>query len=275
MSSHFDCIGLRVTDEGSFARIKDMIISKATEDVPAREPFRHPRWTDPSGASVAFHLREDRKGSAIECVTPFFDPQVGLSRWRVKTSSPATDPECVHCSGVDCDILDEEGEVVTRAAVQLLNFLPYQEWLNELHEFELEVAAFAYEAAFYANQAEFDEGQRRWWIWSDEDAPKMPDGSPVRFADNVFLPEGMFADASESMTKRATVLFAGRVEYAQRLTNTVTGGEFQHIRIKTLPGNLDTVLDPSSMEGEPVPGKIAFIRAWLVGRLMIPPPEIR
>jgi hypothetical protein len=265
MSSHFDCIGLQVTDEGSFARILDVIIGKATEDVPTQEPFRNLRWTDPSGASVAFHLREDHEGSAIECVTPFFEPQGGLSRWRVRTSFPAMDPECVHCSGIDCDILDEEGEMVTRAAIQLLNFLPYQEWLNELHEFELEVAAFAYEAAFYANQDEFDEGQRRWLSWSEEDWPKMPDGNPVRFSDTVFLPEGMFADASVSMTERATALYAGRVKSAQHLTNTATGGEFQHVRVNT----------PSAVEGEPIPGKIAFIRAWLVGRPMIPPPGTR
>lgn len=275
MSSHFDCIGLQSPDEKSFTRILELILDKAADDTPGRKPYRHIRWTDTSGASVAFHLRDLRGCSTIECVTPFFEPPCGLSRWHVKTSFPTEDPKCQHCGGIDCNILDENNETITRSAVQLLNFLPYKELFKNPQEFELEVVAFAHQAAFYANKAEFDKGQRRWWSSPGEAEPKMPDGRPMRFADNVFLPEGMFANAEASMNERAIALFAGRVEYSQRLTNTITGAEFQHIRIETLQGALDIVLDPKASEGEPSCGKIAFIRAWLVGRPTISPPETK
>jgi hypothetical protein len=74
----------------------------------------HLRWTDPSGASVAFHLDE---AGAIDCCTPFFQAPEP-ARWRVRTSGPHPDAGCSHCGGADCDVLDAGGELVTRATAR-------------------------------------------------------------------------------------------------------------------------------------------------------------
>jgi hypothetical protein len=164
----------------------------AVDDLPTHAPAQHLRWADDSGASVAFHLSD---GDGIACVTPFFvPPDEPLSRWRVMTTGPAPDPRCEHCGGADCDILDAAGEMVTRAAVQWLHFVPFHAWLEEPRELELEVVAFARQAAFFDTPEAFEEGQREMW------------------------------------------------------------GE------------------PAECKGEPVPGSIALVRAWLVGRPAVLPP---
>src|SRR5688500_17308708 len=113
MASHFTCIGLTAADQAAFFALLDSLIERAEE---VGGPG-HLYWRDPSGAALAFHV----DGNAIECVTPFFDADDG-STWLVETSAPADDPGCEHCGGADCDLLDASGEMVTRSAVQWLQF---------------------------------------------------------------------------------------------------------------------------------------------------------
>lgn len=263
--SHFSVIGLRVEGQDAMMRLVDAAASKAVDDVPAF-PGQHLRWTDPSGAALAMHL----DGPAIACVTPFFiAPEA--TRWRVRTSSAHDDSKCVHCGGADCDLLDVSGEMVTRATIQWLHFQPFRGWLAEPREFSLRVVAFAHRAAFYDDSAAFEAGQESWWPGLRD--RKGPTGQPMGFAEESFLPEGMFGDGRD-VGDAATVLFAGRVEHARTVTNALTGLPFGHARIRTLPGSIDIVFDQA--EGMPVAGKLAVVRAWLVGEPdPAPPPDAR
>jgi hypothetical protein len=209
-------------------------------------------------------------GNSVECVTPFFvAPEP--TQWRVKTSSPHDDGKCVHCGGADCDLLDGSGEMVTRATIQWLHFEPFRRWLTEAREFSLKVVAFAHRAAFYDDSAAFEAAQDGWWPGIRGKAG--PTGQPLGFAENAFLPEGMFGDGKD-VGAAATVLFAGRVESARVLTNALTNLQFGHARITTLPGVVDVVFDQA--EGAPAPGKLGVVRAWLVGQPdMVPPLEAK
>jgi hypothetical protein len=258
VGNHLACIGFDVSDREAFVSLVDTLIDAAHVDAPAAPPDRHVRWTDASGAAVAFHLR----GEHMECLTPFFAPDGGLTRWRVRTLGPAIDRECEHCGGADCDVLDERGETITRTTVQWLHSMPYVKWLSVAREFELEVAAFAEEALFVRTEAEFDTAQRELF------------GSPgLKLARNAFLPEGMFGPDDASVTARATALFVGPVESVEQLTNSASGQPFHHVRIASLPGAVDTVLDGGILEREPAIGDLALVRAWLVGRPVEKPPK--
>jgi hypothetical protein len=268
-NSHLASIGFPVSDRDQFARLLMSLIGKAVEDVPARNSVKHFRWTDPSGASIAFHL--DSRG-AIDCITPFFSPREP-NRWQVTTSAPEDDA-CAHCGGAMCDVFDSTGEMVTRAVVQWLQFQTYRDWLSNPQKFEIEVVAFAHEASFFATSEEYHESQRHLQTRPGRPDPVGPTDKPLMFADNAFVPEGSFA-AQGHMGDRATALYAGRVEASERLINGATGADFQLARIRTLPGLLDTVFDPKACKGDPVVGNIAFVRAWLVGRPNVPPPEAK
>jgi hypothetical protein len=260
MANNLACIGLTAHDQESFGELIDALLERAVEDAPEGHGVRHLRWKDPSGASVGFHL----SGNSLDCVTPFFDPPDGLSAWRTHTTAPAPDPECIHCSGAECDFLDADGSLATRSAVQWLNFLPSRAFLAVPRTFDLEVAAFARSAEFFTTPEAFHDGQAKWWTGADGKEPVGKDGKPLRLAAVSFMPEGMFAGPNSSLTERAIVTFAGHVERAEQLKNTLTGAPFQRVRIRTLPGSIDTLVAPES----PLPavGSIGFVRAWIVGR---------
>lgn len=262
MGDHFSAIGLDFRDDASLARFTGRVVRGATE-VGCTAAGSHLQWIDPSGACVLFHLDKRR---VLECMTPFFSPPEGLARWRVHTSSAAIDGQCQHCSGADCDILDASDEIVTRAAVQFAMFAPYKAWLRTDRTYDLEVVAFAQQASFFATRAEFEATQAEWW----GDA-RTPSGEPLRFDEVSFFPQGLLGTGQEAMGDRAKALMGGRVESAT-LRCSAQGKTFQHVRVASLPGLTDVVVNPASMTGTPTSGCLAWVEAWLVGRPVDPPP---
>jgi len=262
MVGHFECIGFEpVTVRESVPRA----LGGAPRVAQAPGGSMHYLARDASGAAIAFHMQ----GDAVECVTPFFVPDAGLHRWHVHTSAPAIDAECIHCSGADCDIVDAQGELLTRTGVQFAIFRPYEAWLTESRTFDVEVVGFAHTMSTFATKEEFDEGQRE--LWTDEDGKEATgrDGRPLRYADNVFMPEGLFSAGPIDMRARAISLCAGRITHARRLVNGWTNGPFWHVTLETFPGPLDIV----AADVEPTVGHLALVRAWLVGRPTTPPPR--
>lgn len=262
MPGHLACIGLPIGTPEEFGSLVDAALAEARE-VAATAHSRHLQWIDPSGASICLHL--DRRGR-IDCVTPFFVAPEGLERWRVRTDGVVRDPGCRHCSGTDCDVLDDDGEMLTRTAVQWAVFAPYERWLAERRDFDLEVVAFAARAQFFATDADFEAAQAAHW-----DDAEGPEAKRFRLADVSFICEGMFGTKKQGMGERATAMFCGRVESAT-VRHCARGTAFHHVRVATLPGSVDMVTAPESVEGSPSPGSIAWIHAWLVGRPVEPPP---
>jgi hypothetical protein len=260
--SNFSCIGLGVYDQASYGEMVDRLIDLAADDGPRVDGSTHIRWKDRSGASVAFHMT----GRSIDCVTPFFEAPLGPAAWRVRTTAATLDPGCIHCSGAECDLLDQSGALATRSAVQWLHFLPYREFLSKPQTFDLEVAAFCQAADFFPTPEAFRDGQRSYWARPDGSEPADKDGKPLRLAEISFMPSGMFGPPGGSVTQRALVTFSGHTERSERLTNTVTGRPFHWVRVRTLPGPVDAVFDPADVTTEPAVGSIAFLQALLVGR---------
>lgn len=262
MASNFECIGMAFPDAEAFEEYLGALAQEATRQLAPTSRWEHRRWVDPSGASVTFHLENGN----IDCLTPFFDPPDGLTRWRVRTSG-AHLASCRHCSGADCDLLDEQGEMVTRAGVQWLNFAPYERWLRTERTYELEVVGFAHEARFFDTPEQFEAAQSE----AVGDAPVTPDGKPLRFAENAFLPTGMFASPDADFESSADVF--GRVMSVERRVNAGTGGAFYRIRVEALPGLLDVVVPPlGDDDAAPRVGQQAWLGVWLVGR-PVPQPE--
>lgn len=256
MSSNFDCIGLVVPDAGAFERLVAEVFDAARPEF-EEGAQKHLLWTDGSGAALALHVSED----GVDCVTPFFAPEDGLTRWKVRTTEPVDDPDCVHCSGADCDLLDASGEMVTRCTVQWLHYAPYRQWLKEPRTFDLEVVAFGRSVQFFRTAEDFEAAQRTWF----GDEPLGGTGKPMRMANNAFMPNGMFADASAGMGERATASFGGQVTRVEQRVNVRTGRPFLRARVATLPGEVDVVFGGFGGEGPHV-GDQAWIEAWMVGR---------
>jgi len=86
------------------------------------------------------------------------------------------------------------------------------------------------------------------------------DGKPLRFAEQFFMPEGMFAEPME-----AVAMLSGRVRSAQWHTNELTGARFGHTRLCTHAGDLDVVFASQSVPHLPEVGHLVVARVWLVG----------
>ena len=250
--SNLACIGVAVADEDQMGQVLMGLIEDAVEDAPSSRKSQHLLWRDDSGAAVAFHLSKDE----LSCITPFFAaPQPAT--WRVRTSQATVDPECLHCSGADCDVLDPKGETVTRAAIQWLHFAPYDKWLRRTREFAIEVVAFAHWVGFYPDEAAFTA--------ACAERTKDETGESLSLAPDFFLPAGLFGN-SKHMGERAECSFAGTVSSVTTLNNSRTDQPFLHLRVDTLAGPTDIVCPPDACEGRPAVGSIAWMEAWLVGR---------
>jgi hypothetical protein len=259
---NLDCIGLRVADKNEFSRVIGALARTATDEFPSTPGGRHLRWTDARGASISFHCAADGR---IDCLTPFFIPNGGPARWKVLTRGPAVDPGCAHCSGADCDVLDETETMVTRATVQWLDFLPYREWLGSERTYDLDVAAFARGGArFFPDSAAFNAAQS-----ASESAPGKK--RIAGLAPESFIPSGMFAPPGGPLSQRAAALVCGHVQTATILTNTATGGRFLHAVVRSFFGPIDVVAAVEDDVPAPAPGAIARVEAWLVGRPATPP----
>ncbi|MFZ5442540.1 MAG: hypothetical protein ACOZQL_21195 [Myxococcota bacterium] len=244
--SHFSCIGLDGASPEAFQQAVERCLSSAS---PERGRLV---WRDPSGAALVAHL----DGDAIACVTPWF--QAGApSVWQVTTRAPQLD-ECVHCSGVACDLL-VDGALASRAFVQLLRFTDLRAWLSTERTWTLEVVAFAHAFEAFDGAEQFEAWQADFWRGPDGAPRTQQDGRPMRFAETFFLPEGMFEQPMQAMA-----LFSGRAVSAQWHTNTLTGTRFGLVRLATLVGELNVVL---ADEGQrlPKPEQRCVVRAWLVG----------
>jgi hypothetical protein len=262
--SNLSCIGFQVQDQSKFVRLLDLLVREAVNDAPADAESRHVRWTDTSGASVAFHVGK----AGIECITPYFvAPSPAPALWNVRTHAAADDPDCAHCGGADCDILDSDGGMITRATVQWLHYQPSREWLTTERSFELQVVMFAGHAATYENEQDFYAAQES--SAQGLSTAKNPEEKRLRFAAESFLSEGIFAPANARMIDRATAMMAGRIEACHHLSNSLSGKQFVHLRVRTLPGVLEVVVP--SVDGTPSVGALCSARGWLVGRPNVVP----
>jgi hypothetical protein len=250
VASHFACIGLALRDPGELQTLLQELGSQFVEES-RHGSEQHRRWTDASGASLAIHVEEGK----VVCVTPFFSPPGGLSRWRISTSSPRDDGACAHCGGADCDVV-HNGETVTRSTMQWLHYTPYRTWLSASRTYDVEVVAFA----------------RRVDLFFDDDAfskARLPGLGDMKLLPNAFVPTGMFLQGAD-MGSAATAAIVGRIVYAEALNNS-HGGAFWRLRLETLPGQLDVVAPGDSLTKAPKAGTIAFVDAWLVCRPTEPP----
>ncbi|HZL73181.1 MAG TPA: hypothetical protein VFC86_12005 [Planctomycetota bacterium] len=256
MGGNLACLGFAASTPQELNQALAPLIDSARLSHQSGGGFSHLLWRDPSGAAIAIHVR----GGAIQCITPFYSPPGGASSWLVESKAALIDPECRDCSGAVCDVLDSEGNQVTRAAIQFLHFRPYAQWLTKPRRYRVDVSAFATELDVFATLADFDKVVSQLPI-------RGPDDVKLSLAPNFFIPVGMFGDEGQP----SRILFAGSVSTAYLRTNGASGKKFWHLQVDALPGRID-VVHPEREGFYPANGQIALVGAWLVGRPVDPPP---
>lgn len=267
---NFSAIGFDASSEEELRRSVDDALDRAAPPTELGDYGSNYLWfRDPSGAALAARL-DARK--AIECITPFFAAPDGGTRWRVRTSEPCLDRECLHCSGADCDVLDASGEMCTRTALQFLFFEPYRIWLEEERTYEIVVVGFAADLELCATPDDFERVQAARFGEAEAGVPREP-GKLMRLADQAFLPHGMFGEKHD-LGARARALLSGTVESLTVERNRITGGRFLHTRVHTYGAPIDIVAPADEVE-VPERATLALADCWLVGRPVEAPPPKR
>jgi hypothetical protein len=267
--SNLSCIGFDAPSSESFHSLLERAFEQATPPAGLEGWKRHARFLDPSGAMLAVHADD----GAIHCLTPFFVPADGGTRWHVRSSAPHRDHDCADCSGTDCDVLDDAAQLVTRSAVQLLYFDAYGEWLREPRNYELQVVAFASRLSLCASDAEWEAAQAAQFGEAAPDEPCEP-GKPMRLAEQAFMPYGMFGNEGH-LGARARAWVTGDVISLSHPTNELTGQRFTWARVASLMGELDIVA-PFEHDIARTNRMRALADAWLVGSpTQVPPPPAR
>ena len=112
---------------------------------------------------------------------------------------------------------------------------------------QLQLAVFAHELEWFADDAAFDASQ-----------PEEP-----RFAPESFFPIGLFGDGPPAPDG----LGYGHLVEGGLRANDETGSSFWAGRVQTLGGEMDVVADPAFVDGEPPTGAVLRFGGWLSGRL--------
>lgn len=267
--SNLSNIGFVSSDDESLSALIEQAFERATTPPELGDwGTRHTFFRDPSGAAIAFHV--DRK--EITCLTPFFVPPGGGTRWTVATTTPHLDNDCKDCSGADCDVFEGPSrEMVTRSTVQWLYFAPYSDWLRHERTFQIDVVGFASTLHLCADDDEWETAQASVFGGTRKPGEKIEPGKPTRLAGEAFMPYGMFDNAGD-VSPRARAFVTGSVESVSHPTNALTGERFTWVRLRSMLGHLDVV---STFEGDIQcsPGMRAFADVWIVGRPVEPPPK--
>ncbi len=249
MASHFGAIGIEVADQDEFSERVVSLISAGTARQIAPKVSEHV-WTDSSGARLVAQVRKGELEFLLPCLAG---------------TTPAVPVRDVHLVGdetVMLELLDGvEGEMVCPVAVELEDRAVLAHSGGRIETGSLVLAALAEEVTVHADAEAYSASQ---------------DGDEPKFAEDFFIPSGVFSptEPSPDWTPSAHALFAGEVIEADTPVNTVSGKAFHRIRVRTIAAiELDVAIAATDLEQPPVRGNIVSGTFFLTGSLGLQPPD--
>lgn len=242
--SHYDNIGFTgITDNESLV---DTVKRVAPQ---AQEIGRFYAYRDPSGAELWIGTAEE----GVYAVEPYFAgcPQrVWITTVQAGEYGDGTGFAQVWQNGMEA----EDGECTD-------GDYPFIMDIPDIAAFPestigtvqtVKVCAFAQSAECFADQAAYEASQ--------------PDEEP-KWAEQCFIPSGMFTDDAERPRPPAIALFAGFVRRAEKRVNSITGSPFYYCEIDTYGGTWSAVYPIETFERTPEVGSIIYGEYWITGRL--------
>ena len=243
--SHYDNIGFTgITDSQSLVDTTKRVAPQA------QEIGRFYAYRDPSGAELWIGTAEEGGAYAVEpyfagCpqrvwVTSVQAGEYGNGTGFAQVWQNGTEAEDGECTDGDYPFIMDIPDIAafpesTIGTVQMVK-----------------VCAFAQSAECFADQAAYEASQ--------------PDEEP-KWAEQCFIPSGMFTDNAERPRPLAIALFGGFVRRAEKRVNSFTGSPFYYCEIDTYGGIWSAVYPIETFECTPEIGSIIYGEYWITGRL--------
>jgi hypothetical protein len=242
MPSHFDNIGLGVTDD--FGRMITTLAARGESELGERGSRL--LWSDPSGARLAAFVDDT---GAIQCAKPSF---AGRSTVLARGASETPEPEgCPFCAVTTVEVL-EGGELAYPLALEREDAHRVLPMAGD--STPIVVCAFAQDISTWVDEDDYTASQ---------------DPAEPGFAPRSLIPSGLFSFSGEPEPPQAMAIVTGVVARGGRRTNSYTGASFDWCELDTYAATVDVVAAP---QPEPfAPGQVVQGDFWLIAYPAVPP----
>ncbi len=236
MSSTLGCLGLYVDDLDTLDALVGRLLPEATVIAESGE-LQARRWIDPTGASLTMTIQKsgDDSGVLIDLVPSYVDA-TGAAGVRVGALVG-------HGSTLAADLVDEDGETLTRLACDLAQSLTAE--LDEPRE--ATITALALDVRVHADAAAFEASDDS--ILGDS----APGETELRFATDSLMSYGLFGDPE---TAEPTAFLAGTVLSVVTHPRTELDQGFHAAQVRTVGGTLTVCLAADEHPQAPQPGNV-------------------
>jgi len=255
MPSHFGAIGLPVESAEEIERLLDRVVDKCESlDV---EGGRYLYWSASSGAEL--WIQVDADGNYIGLNPHFW----GKSRFRARIDRLLVRSDFTQLDGSYLIRLvgDELGLDGLPIVFDVPDFKLHHRSLPEIVTFQL--TAFAHdELEIFESEEAFNEAEEE--EWKDFEDMKFGLAPDFFFVPSFLLPPDEQPEAPEPFA-----FFAGFVLEAEKRITRLTGKSFWWASVKTFPGIIDVVIEPTTLTTEPKVGGVLKGYFYLSGRLVI------
>ncbi|GAA5141290.1 hypothetical protein GCM10023340_02770 [Nocardioides marinquilinus] len=238
MASTLACLGMHVDDLDRLGDVLDQLpadlVGRVATDEGVVESVRH---RDDSGACVVL-ARLD--GGVVDLV-PTFESDRGARLGGLGVAGEA----------VVADVLDDDGETVTRLACDLVQ----RRHVRDAGPVDAAVVALGVEVGVHADAAAF--------AASDDSVLGEPEPGeePMRLTAQSFVSYGLFSGDADP---EPTAFLAGEVLAAESRTHAVTGQSFHVLQVETVGFTATVCLAASEHPTLPAPGSVVAGVCYLV-----------
>jgi hypothetical protein len=235
MVSNLECVGLGVPDQETLLLLAEDAVAEG-ELRDRTDGVASYRWTDRSGARLTVGILDDQ----LRDLLPSY---AGVAATRLAGITRLDDDGLVAA-----DVVDEDGELLTRLACELEQWRAGgSEGLAAITGFGLDVTVHADEAAFAAS-----------------DASRLGGGSEQRMAAESFLSYGLFGEQPDPYA------WVSGVVTDSRTARTESTGQLFHVArtsVASLGMWVDVCLSGSDWPAAPEPGNVVAGTVHLVASI--------
>lgn len=254
MASHMSCIGIPMNSEDDFRVFLEKLFDKGTKIKTRNGTYL--KWEIGDGVELWGQL--DSKNMAIG-MNPHFS---GSSNMKVLLSNRVQRETATKLDGAFYAWANPEKEEDGSGEFPFVFDLPNLDIYDSIkipQIIDVQLAAFAHEIQIYESEEDFDKSQK----------------GELKFAAKSFIPSGLFSpNGEDTLPPRAEAIFTGIIEEFKRIVNQDTGCEFYWMKVNTLGGDIDVVVDPEMLNGNLEVNGIVQGAFWISGKIVTEPVTI-
>ncbi|WP_459195654.1 hypothetical protein [Wukongibacter baidiensis] len=247
MASHFSSIGLRINKREDFLDYFRLAYEKGEKI--ATEKGIYCKWQIGDGIELWGQIDNDNNAIGMN---PHFS---GSARMKVRITERINRENDTELDGAFycwADPINNEKDGLYPFIFDSPDMATYGELIAP-QIVTAQVTGFAHEISAYKDDDDYNNSQEK----------------ETKLAPEAFIPTGLFSSKGKDFnTSSAMALLSGHVIEMKELTNSYTEMKFIWIKLKTLGGEIDAVVDSEILKGNISIGGVVSGMFWLSGKII-------